>query len=91
MPSAGVNLPKPSGESYQLHTTRAGPVNCRITATRPGALRIVRLLPACAQLSNLVDLDGQGLGNPRGGNRGNVLARSAVAVCYGDSSDGVAM
>jgi hypothetical protein len=29
-------------------------------------LRIVRLLPPCAQLSNLVDLDGQGLGNPRG-------------------------
>ena len=66
MPSAGVNLPKPSGESYQLAITRAGSVNCRITAIRPGSLRIVRLLPASAQLSNLVDLDGQGLGNPRG-------------------------
>ena len=30
------------------------------------ALRIVRRLPACAQLSKLVEADGQGLGNPRG-------------------------
>src|ERR1700676_733442 len=29
-------------------------------------LRIVRLLPACVQLSNLAEPDGQGLGNPRG-------------------------
>jgi hypothetical protein len=29
-------------------------------------LRIVRLLPACVQLSKLVQPDGQGLGNPRG-------------------------
>jgi hypothetical protein len=30
------------------------------------SLRIVRRLPACAQLSSLAEPDGQGLGNPRG-------------------------
>jgi hypothetical protein len=33
---------------------------------RPTSLRIVRRLPACAQLSKLVEPGGQGLGNPRG-------------------------
>jgi hypothetical protein len=37
LPSAGVDPPKPSGASYQLHTTRAGSGNCCITAIRPGS------------------------------------------------------
>jgi hypothetical protein len=36
-------------------------------------------------------LMGRGWAILEGGNRGNVLGRSAVAVCYGDSSDGVVM
>ena len=34
---------------------------------------------------------GRGWAILEGGNRGNVLIRSVVAVCYGDSSDWVAM
>jgi hypothetical protein len=34
---------------------------------------------------------GRGWAILEGGNRGNVLMRSAVAVCYGDSSDRVAI
>jgi hypothetical protein len=46
------------------------------------SLRIVRRLPACAQLSRLVEPDGQGLGNPRGRKPRATLRRSAVAMGY---------
>jgi hypothetical protein len=48
------------------------------------ALRIVRRLPACAQLSDPAELMGRCWTILEGGNRGNVLVRSAVAMCYGD-------
>jgi hypothetical protein len=50
------------------------------------SLRIVRLLPACAQLFELVESDGQGLGNPRGRKPRERADRSAEAVRYGDLS-----
>src|SRR5208282_308477 len=46
--------------------TRSETVAGAVTAERPRSLRIVRLLPACAQLSELAELAGQGLDNPRG-------------------------
>lgn len=55
----------------------------------PTSLRIVRLLPACAQLSSLVEADGQGLGNPRGRKPRERADRSAEAVRYGDLSGGI--
>jgi hypothetical protein len=48
------------------------------------ALRIVRRLPACGQLSDPWGLMGRCWAIIEGGNRGNVLMSSAVAVRHGD-------
>jgi hypothetical protein len=52
------------------------------------SLRIVRRLPACAQLSNLIGLMGRGWAILEGGNRGSVLMKSDAAMSYGDLNEG---
>ena len=54
-------------------------------------LRIVRLLPACAQLSSLGSIDGQGLDNPRGRKPRDVEVRSVGAQVYGDLNEEVSV
>jgi hypothetical protein len=52
------------------------------------SLRIVRRLPASAQLCRTRRPEGRRWSILEGGNRGSVLMGSAVAVGYGDLSDG---
>ena len=61
-----------------------GQINLGIIFEWQLTLRIVRRLPACAQLSEPAELMGRCWTILEGGNRGNVLMRSAVAVRYGD-------
>jgi hypothetical protein len=62
-----------------------------ILAGRPQVLRIVRLLPARAQLSSLASIDGQVLDNPRGRKPRDVKMRSVGAQVYGDLNEGVSV
>jgi hypothetical protein len=55
-----MSPPRPAGHGL-LATDAIG-----ITDEFTLSLRIVRLLPACAQLCDLAKLDWQGLDNPRG-------------------------
>jgi hypothetical protein len=51
---------------------------------RPLLLRVARFLPVIAEHPYPVRCEGRCRASPKGGNRGNVPRRSAVARGYGD-------